>query len=193
MLRQKQTITKNSGFTLVEAIVTMIIMLTLMGIILTGLIQAKQRFLVRDSAQQFANFIRQTIADTKNGIKVKNPACDANVNVPRECSNYKISSILNGTSHTAYKKYVIGSSLEYADPSNQPLQAGTGFSGQLTLNFDYSSGSFPLVSTTLAGTGIVYGTGTIQITIKSLSNENIKTNICILKAGSVLVQAEDCG
>jgi type II secretory pathway pseudopilin PulG len=203
MLRQKQTITKNSGFTLVEAIVTMIIMLSLMGIILTGLIQARQRFLVRNSAQQFADVIRQTIADTKNGIKVQDTACVPYTSEPRQCSNYRIraTSDNSGVTFDKYDKYVettiddAGTTGgEYADtPKNRSLQGGTAFENDFSLIFTYSGTTFPLVSINhTGGVGIPGSDGTLAIAIKSLSDTNIKANICILKSGSVLVQSDRC-
>ncbi|MDO8512715.1 MAG: prepilin-type N-terminal cleavage/methylation domain-containing protein [bacterium] len=205
MLRQKQTITKNSGFTLIEAIVTIIIMLLLMGILLSGYSQAKQRFLVRDSAQQFADVIRQTIADTKNGIRVVPVApitCVPDTSNPatadyRQCSNYKIRATSvddAGVTFNKYDKYVIGTGVKYAnDPMNHPLLVGTAFLGELNLDFTYSTGTFPLVSIGMTGNGgSVTSNETIQLTIISLSDGNIKTNICIMKSGSVLVQADPC-
>jgi len=188
MANKKQISTKQAGFTLIEMVVSMFIMLLLMGIILSGIGSAKQRFLVRDSAQQFANTIRQTISETKNGIKAS-PRCNGGLLFPRACSNYVIQTIASNE----FSKQALG-----YDVSIPPLTTGTEFEvvrrgASPSLSFTYSTSTFPFVA--------IYGangfeadiiTGNFTIVVESQSDNSIKTNICIYKSGAVTVQSGVC-
>lgn len=193
MVNKKQISIKQAGFTLVEMIVTLSIMGLLMGIILTGLSSAKQRFLVRDSAQQFANMVRQTISETKNGIKV-DPRCTPGATVPRECSNYVIQTI----GSNEFSKHATGNGFtQVFYVSIPPLTTGTEFEAVRLgtspyLYFTYSTSTFPLVEISGANGFGVDAAGNITIIVESKSDNSIKTNVCIYKSGAVTVQSGAC-
>lgn len=169
------------------------IMLLFVGIIFSGLGDAKQRFLVRDSAQQFASTIRQTIVETKNGIKA-DANCVADPTVPRQCSNYLIETQADNNPLVKYTVDKDGTKHNVAVPD---LNSGTEFeknspSQQSSLRFLFSPATFPLVSVSGAGVFSSNDAGTIAIKIKSKSNERFFANVCVYKSNTVLVQPGDC-
>lgn len=216
MKKNNRKFTSESGFSLVEALVSLAILSLLIGIILTGVTSAKQRFQVRDAAQQFANDLRQTILLTKNGSKVS--GCTANVDIPRECSNYiitvrkdqglnsytkhVISSISNvdGT-YSVDKDYLVGT---YSLPGGVLFDVGDRTENNLFITF--SGASFPFANirqdgfshrdTEDASSDPGRYAGDInrytKVTLVSAADKNIKMNICAYQSGTVAIQTEEC-
>jgi hypothetical protein len=164
----------------------------MIGLLMAGVGSARQRFLVRDAAQQFASDVRQAISDTKNGIK--EPTCtSSNANNHRECSNYQLILPYDGMS---FKKVVVNNdspSKVFPNPAvSVQLPKGVKFAGYATLFFKFSTESFPLVDISSDGGSIPYTSNAYIVTIVSQTNASIKTNVCIYKSGTVVVQTAAC-
>lgn len=178
---KKQT-NKISGFTLIEAVVTLFILALMTGILLTGVSGARDRFSVRDSAQRFANDLRNMFIATSNGVKLQSTCVPDPLVSLRECSNYKM--VIDSDAPTVYQtqvKGVIGATFS--------LLAGT----QFAVSNDSEVGStfiFPSVS--VFSTGLPSNNGITTIKIESTRDSSIFTNVCVYAKAAVIVQPSAC-
>lgn len=181
MEKQKQQ-TRTAGFTIVEALVTLSILGIMIAILLMGVSAARDRFLVRDSAQRFANDLRNMFIATSNGVKLDDTCVPAR-ETPRECSNYKM--LVNAPVAGNYQTQV-------KSKTGTPfaLLAGTQFSfsgaGSIISEF-----VFPGVSTSSSG-GFDMKDKITTVEIKSARDNTIKTNVCVYPRGAVIVQSANC-
>lgn len=204
------------GYTLVEMIVSLSVLVLIMGIVLVGLQEVRQTSLVRDSAQQVAAQISQAIQDTKNGIKADS-CTSLRLDVPRECSNYFIAvdgNIVSGVRDLrTYRKFVQTTDCDAYDlnnrcvgnitnlssfpipPADQILAlGGTQFAGAGTLGLVFSTQSFPLVQLSPGGSFIFdpANPDAVRIVIQSQINPDIQKTVCVYKNGAVLVKNGSC-
>jgi len=171
MAKNKQ----QNGFTLIEAVVTTAIVALMSALVVAGTNGARERFQVRNAAQQFASDLRETILMTKNGVNATD--CVSSVPpVPRECSSYQIVVSADGNSYT--REVVVGATYYRSVPFVLP--GGTKLSPIDTTSFDFLH--FPLVTTG----------GTLNYTVESKNDYSIKTYVCVTPGGVVSVKTSSC-
>lgn len=177
MAKNKQ----QNGFTLIEAVVTTAIVATMSALVLTGMYGARDKFQVRNAAQQFASDLRETILMTKNGVNVSQCRIDYPVS-KRDCSAYKIFIPSGGE---GYNRLVTGTDVatgattDYAD-RQFTLPGGTNFSVGIGST---TSSSFAFPNVTVPKT---------TFTVASKNNGTIKMNVCLTSNGAVSVITSSC-
>lgn len=175
MAKNKQ----QNGFTLVEAVVTTAIVALMSALVISGTNGAREKFQVRNAAQQFASDLRETVLLTKNGINAK--SCTPGT--PRACSSYRIR-IINSLVETNEYKRTISSG---GSPSNTTLFTLPGvvvfsdipLNGEIYADFNFS---FPSVDVS----------GTRSFVVKSKNDPSIKSYVCVAPSGAVSIKSSVC-
>ncbi|MDP3685592.1 MAG: prepilin-type N-terminal cleavage/methylation domain-containing protein [bacterium] len=161
-----KTSSGSSGFTLLEAVVSLSILALLSTILLVGAAAARRQAVVRSAAQQVAGFLRETRGLSLNGVK--NPGCDEPLNQRRpECSQYRVD--FNPPSE--YIRSAVGGGAVVRGV----LPAGAVFSPVQRVTFRYKPPTIeadPATSTT-----ITHGSGSPRWTV------------CVTALGSVEVRS----
>jgi prepilin-type N-terminal cleavage/methylation domain-containing protein len=169
---------QQKGFSLVEAVVTTAIIALMSALVLTGTNGAREKFQVRNAAQQFASDLRETIQMTKNGVNAGN-CKTVNPNTNRECSSYKIVVQTGGG---GYDRKVTVNSVDYG-LLQSTLQGGVGFIDTPSISFEFL---FPSVIVSAATAPAP------NFTLVSKNNPNIKTCVSVVSSGAVSVKSGAC-
>jgi len=168
MAKNKQ----QNGFTLVEAVVATAIVAVMSGLVMTGTSGARDKFQVRNAAQQFANDLRETILLTKNGVNVY--GCPIN---KRDCSSYRIVSAEGADT---YVRKVTVSGTDYGT-KNFTLPGGAKFSSTIT-----ASPVFVFPSVVFSGTLPNFAI------VSTKDPTNVKSCVSVAGNGVVSVKYSDC-
>jgi prepilin-type N-terminal cleavage/methylation domain-containing protein len=128
--RFSQRTSLTDGFTLVEIIVVVSVLGIMAGVITVGAVGARRTYAVRDASEQFADYLRESVSLTQNGVKVSGCTADGDSEAP-QCSWYIVEAV-SGSSTYDQKVVVDGShSVSHA------LPAGTQFSNGAKATFAY--------------------------------------------------------
>jgi prepilin-type N-terminal cleavage/methylation domain-containing protein len=175
MAKHKQ----QSGFTLVEAVVTVAIIASMSALVLVGVYGAREKLQVRNAAQQFASDLREAILMTKNGVN-DGDCKNAHPEAKRECSSYSIVSSVGGDT---YDRKVIAYGSSYGQVPPFTLPGGVKFyttPSNNTASFEFM---FPMVGSVGA---------TSSFTLRSKTNQDVNMCVSVISGGAVSVKSEAC-
>lgn len=122
--------TYRAGFTLVEIIVVVSVLGIMAGVITVGAVSARRTYAVRDASEQFADYLRESVSLTQNGVKVSTCSADGDPEAA-QCSWYIVEAVSGSSTYT---QGVVG---DNSYSVSRTLPAGTQFNGSPKAEFAY--------------------------------------------------------
>lgn len=161
-----------TGFTLVESLVSLAIVGVLATFLLSASVNARRNTAARIGAEQFAGFLRETATLAVNGVKA--PDCDLTdpANVPL-CSEYAVAPVVGN--NRAYVRTATGRG---AQVLSRDLPQGARFGATGAITFSYTP---PML--------LADGPRTVQVT--HVSGAPV-WNVCVSPNGTVEVRFAAC-
>lgn len=169
----------NSGFTLLEAMVTITVLGILSTLILSGVVTARRNSAVRRAADQFAGHLREAESLAQSGVK--DSAClsaaGADLVQRKECSKYRVSFAGGGETYT--RDTVLGSTSYGAVVFTLP--PGVKFQGTdtTTMTFTYTPPIITVVNAT-------------EVTLVHAGSASAQSFVCVSPPGVIEVRHAGC-